>query len=258
MELMIAETRRLLHRRAVWLATAALMLTEVAVLVPMHPGSWSNAISDATQVGTVFGIIIAMLTCATYVGAEYSSGSLATWLTFEPSRLRVYGSKMLTAAAWSLIVGLVAMIIPLVLAVLFSLGRYGELPVVDLSDWLWLGQPVLALLVVIWVGLASSALAFITRSAAGVVGLAAGYLVVFEALVASILRVGSPYLLSTNITAFITGQYSTGYSYCGPFESNCDWATRVVERPEAGMMLSIILVGLIAASLLVFRNRDIN
>lgn len=40
----------------------------------------------------------AFLIGASFVGAEFSSGAIGNWLTFEPRRLRVYGSKLLAAA----------------------------------------------------------------------------------------------------------------------------------------------------------------
>ena len=37
----------------------------------------------------------AFLVGASFIGAEYSTGSLANWLTFVPQRLKVYGSKVI-------------------------------------------------------------------------------------------------------------------------------------------------------------------
>jgi ABC-2 type transport system permease protein len=42
---------------------------------------------------------VAFLIGAGFMGAEFSSGSIANWLTFVPRRLRVYWSKLLAAAA---------------------------------------------------------------------------------------------------------------------------------------------------------------
>jgi ABC-2 type transport system permease protein len=62
-------------------------------------------------------VFIAFLIGASFVGAEFSSGSIGNWLTFEPRRLRVYGSKLAGAA-----IGLVPVAIGI--TAILMLGTY--------------------------------------------------------------------------------------------------------------------------------------
>ena len=38
--------------------------------------------------------LAALVLGAGFAASEFSTGSIGTWLTFEPRRLRVYGSKL--------------------------------------------------------------------------------------------------------------------------------------------------------------------
>ena len=42
---------------------------------------------------------------ASFIGAEYSSGSIANWLTFVPRRGRVFWSKLLTMIGFAAVLG---------------------------------------------------------------------------------------------------------------------------------------------------------
>ncbi len=49
--------------------------------------------------GAVLLALAALVLGAGFTASEFSTGSIGTWLTFEPRRLRVYGSKLLAAGA---------------------------------------------------------------------------------------------------------------------------------------------------------------
>ena len=55
--------------------------------------------------GSYLLAFVAFLLGPSFVGAEFSSGSIGNWLTFEPRRLRVYGSKLIAAGAGMLPAG---------------------------------------------------------------------------------------------------------------------------------------------------------
>ena len=52
--------------------------------------------------------LVAFLVAASFVGAEFTTGSLANWLTFVPRRSTVFVSKLTVVAAFSLLLGLLA------------------------------------------------------------------------------------------------------------------------------------------------------
>ena len=49
--------------------------------------------------GAVLLALAALVLGAGFTASEFSTGSIGTWLTFEPRRLRVFGSKLLAAGA---------------------------------------------------------------------------------------------------------------------------------------------------------------
>lgn len=71
------------------------------------PMSWKDAASLGTTAGAVVGALGAMLMAASFWGAEYRQGSIATWLTFVPGRGRVWSAKMIVSAVAGALVALV-------------------------------------------------------------------------------------------------------------------------------------------------------
>ncbi len=59
---------------------------------------YAEAMGDMVRGGAVLGGIIAFLVGASFVGAEWGSGSLATFLTWEPRRAHVHIAKVLAIA----------------------------------------------------------------------------------------------------------------------------------------------------------------
>lgn len=57
------------------------------------PLTFAGVLQAASGMGAYLGAFLALVAAATFWGAEYRHGSLATWLTFAPDRLRVWGAK---------------------------------------------------------------------------------------------------------------------------------------------------------------------
>lgn len=68
-----------------------------SMFVP-QPLVWDEASTSGTEGAVAIGALFALLMAASFWGGEYRQGTLSTWLTFVPSRPRVWASKMLVAA----------------------------------------------------------------------------------------------------------------------------------------------------------------
>ena len=61
--------------------------------------SFAGEVPGVLSGGAMLLVLAALVLGAGFTAAEFSTGSIGTWLTFEPRRLRVYGSKLLAAGA---------------------------------------------------------------------------------------------------------------------------------------------------------------
>ena len=61
--------------------------------------SFAGEVPGVLTGGAVLLALAALVLGAGFTASEFSTGSIGTWLTFEPRRLRVYGSKLLAAGA---------------------------------------------------------------------------------------------------------------------------------------------------------------
>ena len=131
--LIVAELKRLVWRRMTWVMVASLAAVGLAVAAAAlyafstnQPGIPSPDEMRATlRVGmeacAIVTSLAALMLGATFVGAEIATGSLSQWLTFSPNRHKVYASKLLVALFGGLVLGLVACLGYLAVALLNGL-----------------------------------------------------------------------------------------------------------------------------------------
>ena len=142
----------------------------------------------------VFGFL-AFILGASFVAAEFATGSMGTWLTFQPRRLRVASAKLCAAAIGGLAVGAVAVVLGLLSAAMIStVNRPGaELPLAETTATGSLWQELARALAAIALGgLGGAVIGFLLRSTAGVIGAVLGWVVVVEGLVGIDPRRGAP------------------------------------------------------------------
>src|SRR5690606_8532331 len=72
-----------------------------------EPPPFGDFLVGALQVAQVLMCLVALMVGVTFVAAEFSTGSIGTWLTFEPRRFAVFGSKLAATALTGLVFGLV-------------------------------------------------------------------------------------------------------------------------------------------------------
>lgn len=62
-----------------------------------QPLKFADAASQGVEIGAGLGGLLALIAAASFIGAEYRHGTLATWLTFVPGRTRVWAAKAVVA-----------------------------------------------------------------------------------------------------------------------------------------------------------------
>jgi ABC-2 type transport system permease protein len=202
----------------------------------------------------------AFLIGASFVGAEFSSGAIGNWLTFEPRRLRVYGSKLIAAA-----VGMAPLAV-VVLAVLTAgtwmiIRHYGTVDSTTGKVWGDLAATAgRSVALTAAAGALGGVFALLLRHTAAAIGVAMGYLVLIEGVFGGFLVKFQPWLVKANFDAWI--KHGTTYSVqeCQPMAEggyNCNQVEKVLSFEHGAWYLGVLAVVLVAAGALVFNRRDV-
>lgn len=213
--------------------------------------------------GTGIAIVMAglmMLLGATFVGADWASGSMSNQLLFEPRRLRVYAAK-----AGAVVVG--GLLIALAVGALWWLALAGvagarDRPAIDgiTGEVGW--QVVRGAVLVAGAGLAGLATTMLFRSTVATLGILFAVVIAGTFLIA-VLPFESPerWMPHLNVVAWIadgTVYYSDDAQTCVDDGTGmvCT-GERVLTAGAAAAYLLTILGGVVAASLATFTRRDI-
>jgi ABC-2 type transport system permease protein len=224
------------------------------------PTPFKEATSTALKLSTVLVALVTFTIAASFIGAEYSSGSIINWLTFVPRRSHVFWSKLLAVVGFAAFLGTLAA--TLVLSASLILARLHGSPVEAVPELAGLG--VRGVLPVVVLAVLGFCVGLLTRHTAGAIGILFAVIVVcFIRIVAlstqSWAQRITPWTPEGNIAALI----DRGYTYTVPIEK----VTRegvAIELAESAVSLthglvywSIILTLVIMGSLLIFRRRDV-
>ena len=206
-----------------------------------------------TFVGFVIG--------ASFVAAEFSSGSMANWLTFEPRRMRVYGSK-LAAAGLGLIPATVALLGLLTAGVWLIIRHFS--PTVDTTAKVWgalgeMGARSLALAFAATV--AGAAIGMLLRRTVAVLGIAVGYLVLVEGVFGQALQGARPWLLQLNVNGWLQHGATYFVESCktdaqGVYSSQ--GIEKVLSFGHSTTYLGLLVVVAVGLAAVVFRRRDVS
>ncbi|WP_448071472.1 ABC transporter permease subunit [Georgenia yuyongxinii] len=204
-------------------------------------------------------LFLALLVGATATAAELSTGAIASWLTFEPRRLRVYTAKVLAPGLGVLPVA-VTLIALLVAGAWFIASAFGLAGTMTGAAWTDAGWTVLRVLaLVVLAAVAGAALGFLLRHTAAVLGVVVGYVIVVEAMFAGLLRDYQRWLLSTNIRAWIENGTVYFQELCTTDAGGtvCDVTERTLTFDGAAPYLLVLVAVLVALAALDFRRRDV-
>jgi ABC-type transport system involved in multi-copper enzyme maturation permease subunit len=189
-------------------------------------------------------IILLLVIGASFIGAEWHAGTVATLLVWEPRRLRVFIAKALALALFAFVAAVVVQAL-LVAALAPAAVFRGTTTGVD-ATWVrqLLGLGFRGALVGTVVALIGFAIASLGRNTAAALGAVFAYLVVLEPLLRSLRPKWQPWLLYDNIVTFIQGHAS-------------DFTQHPRSLLGAGVMIGLYTVGLGTIAAMAFHRRDV-
>jgi ABC-2 type transport system permease protein len=224
------------------------------------PTPFKEAASAALRLSTLFVALVTFTIAASFIGAEYTSGSITNWLTFVPRRSHVFWSKLLAVAGFAVLLGTLAA--TLVLGGSLILARLHGSDIEAIPELAGVG--VRGVLPVVVLAVLGFCVGLLTRHTAGAIG------ILLAALVVCFVRIGvlgsqtwaqriTPWTPEGNIAALI----DRGYTYAVPVEMvtpdgvTVDLVEGAVSLTHGLVYWSIILTLVIMGSLLIFRRRDV-
>jgi ABC-2 type transport system permease protein len=205
-------------------------------------------------------LVLAALVLGTgFTASEFSTGSIGTWLTFEPRRLRVYGSKIVAAG-----VGVIPLAVVTVVASVTSVWIFASLwgnATAGASTWghvAAVGARVVLLAAA--VAAVGAALGILLRHTAAVLGVALAWAVAGEGILGGAVPSAQPWLLATNVTGWMTHGTTYSVQKCtssadGGF--SCSSVEKALSFTHSATYLGVLVLALLLATALVFRRRDV-
>jgi ABC-2 type transport system permease protein len=204
---------------------------------------------------------LAFVLGASAVGAEFTTGSMGSWLTFQPRRVRVALTKLAAAALGGAALAVVfASVTSLGARMIAVVNRPGDELVLPEPESLTDSVPQLLLRVVALAVLAAvcgAALALVLRHTAAVVGTLLAYAVGVELIAAQAFLQGRlrPWTVSTNVEAFL-GKGTTYFAErCEA--AACTFGSQSLSYTHSWLFLLVLGVVLGVVGVLTFRRRDV-
>ncbi len=202
----------------------------------------------------------AFLIGASFVGAEFSSGSIGNWLTFEPRRMRVYGSKLVAVAIGMVPVAVVTLAL-LLAGTYLIVSQMGVTTGTTGKVWGNLletsGRTVVLAAVA---GALGGVLALLLRHTAAAIGVIMGYVVLVEGIFGSVLVSAQPWLARLNFDAWVLHGTKYWVDKCTTGNDgsyNCESIEKTLSFEHGAWYLGIGAVVLIALGAFVFNRRDV-
>ena len=226
----------------------------------VEPTPFKEVAPTALELSTALVALIAFMIAASFIGAEYSSGSITNWLTFIPRRGHVFWSKLLTLIGFTALLGALSSAITLAAALVLA-RLYGS-HVESLRELAEMGAR--GVLAVIGLAVLGFCIGLVTRHTAGPIGILLGYGVVW------ILRMGilgeqawtqrmTRWTPDGNLAAIV----DHGFTYSVPAETvtaegvNIDYIEHTISLTHGIAYWSILLILVVLGSLLIFHRRDV-
>ena len=216
---------------------------------------------ESVQVAIYLVALTALMVAGSFIGAEYSTGSIANWLTFIPRRGQVFTSKLLTVVAFSALASAAAA--ALMLGAAIVLAQLYDIPIAKLGDQTsMVGRGVL-------VGVALAVFGFcvglVGRHTAAAIGVLLGYLFVWFVRNAILSESEwakrlTPWTPEGNLAAIVNAgyQYYIPIRSVGPDGVGVDYVERTVGLTHGLVFWAVVLAVIIAGSALIFRRRDVS
>jgi ABC-2 type transport system permease protein len=224
------------------------------------PASFDVVGAAGVTTATYLAMFAGFLVAASFIGAEYSTGSLANWLTFVPQRLLVFASKGIAVVIGSALLGAVAVFATLGLTAA-QVAHHGE-PLTGAGHLAASGGRAVVLAAV--AGLVGYVLALLTRHTVAAIvvplayGLVRAVLYGFTQDVDAPLAWLPPYLPELNLQAFVEhGATYTQYRSVLADGSDYTEIEKHISFAHSGLYWLTLAVVAIVAGAVVFRQRDV-
>jgi len=224
------------------------------------PATFREVAARSVQTAGFLTALVAFLISASYIGAEYTSGAIATWLSFVPRRGRVFASKLTVVAAFavalSAVAGLAMLLAAAVLVAIYGGTVSGLGGLTAQVARAAAGTLILAVL--------GFCIAMLGRHTSAALGLLLGYLLVAFVRLAVLHEVGWAQRLSRwtpegNLLAIV----QRGFVYQVPVRTltpegmNVGYVERTIGFGAGVGYWAMLLAVLVALSWLVFSRRDV-
>jgi ABC-2 type transport system permease protein len=218
--------------------------------------------SISLQVSIYLVALAALMVAGSFIGAEYSTGSIANWLTFIPRRGPVFASKLITVVTVSALASAVAAALMIGIAV--GLARWYDVPVVKLAETIAMGGR--GILVAVALAVLGFCIGLIGRHTAAAIGVLLGYLFVWfvRNLLLGFGFEGAARLAPWTPEANLSAIVSKGTTYDVPVRQltpdgvSVDYVERTISFAHGLTYWGIVLAVVIVAAALIFRRRDVS
>jgi ABC-2 type transport system permease protein len=222
---------------------------------------FAEAIPDLLLGSAYLLAFAAFLIGASFLGAEFSSGAISNWLTFEPRRLRVYGSKLLALAIGA--IPLAVVVLAIVLGGTFLIiDHLGTTAGTTGKVWGDLTATAgRAVLLSAAAGALGGVVGLLLRHTAAAIGVAMGYVVLVEAVFGGFLTKAQPWLVRVNFDAWVKHGTTYWVEKCQSSADGgyyCESVEKAVSFEHGAWYLAVITVLLLAAGAGAFYRRDVN
>ncbi|GAA1706031.1 ABC transporter permease subunit [Kribbella sp. NPDC056951] len=219
---------------------------------------FAELIPNLLQGASYFLLFAAFLIGASFVAAEFSSGAIGNWLTFEPRRLRVYGSKIVAAGLWFVPLGVL-------ITGVVTLGAYfitAGLGSTAGTDWGNVTGSVSRVVTTTAMGAVLGAVVgLVLRHTAAAIGLVMGYIVLVEGVFGSFLQKAQPWLLGRNFDAFVLHDTKYYLNKCATDANgnyNCESIEKTLTFEHGAWYLGILTLVAVVVAGAIFQRRDVN
>lgn len=210
-------------------------------------------------VGVGVGVaLLGLVLGAGAIGAEWSAGTFAGLLTWEPRRLRVLAAKLLALLGVVLLVAVAAIAVQVAAGWGIAATRGSTAGTTRSAVWLITLRSLRVLGVAGLFGLAGAALAGALRSTAGALGGVAGYVVAGEMVLRNLHPQWQRWLVSTNVNALVTGRTELfpvpgQRATFGP----AGGSGYILHAPRGGLVLLLGVAALVAVCAVLLQRRDV-
>ena len=202
-----------------------------------------------------------LMVAGSFIGAEYSTGAIANWLTFIPRRGRVFASKLITVVGFSVLASAAGA--ALVLGAVVALARFHDVPVTRLADQLAMGgRGILAAVALAVLGFCIGLLA---RHTAAAIGVLLGYLFVWFVRAAILSEVSwaqeiTPWTPEANLAAIVDKNftYVIPRQILTPQGISVDYVQETVSLTHGLVYWALVVAVITAVAALTFRRRDVS